>query len=295
MQMLRKFQQGFARAVFDTRAAGRFAPQVRAHGLSGPRRIQVYRNNLFANLSEALAATYPVIHRLVGEAYFQQLATVYVRKFPSVSGDIHRYGDRFGEFLGQRPGAVDHPYLADVAALEWAYHQVFHSARVPGLDLETLSNIPQGDYPFLRFRLQPAARLLASPYPILRIWQVTQTDGRGDQSVSLSEGPVYLKVEREAFQVVLQPLKVGEYVLLQRLNMGETLTEAHAWATDAEPSFDLGTTLRRLVAQGTLSEAYIEEPTRAYNQIPTGRAGRSGTSGAYPDSSPSYTVHLKTE
>jgi hypothetical protein len=295
MQTLRKLQQDFARAVFDTRAAERFAPQVRAHGLSGPRRFQVYRNNQFANLSEALAATYPVIQRLVGEAYFQQVATAYVREFPSVSGDIHCYGDCFGGFLGKRPGAVDHPYLADVAALEWAYHQVFHSARAPGLNLETLSNIPQADYPFLRFRLQPAARLLASLYPILRIWQVNQNDWCGDQSVSLSEGPVHLIVEREDFQVVLQPLKVGEYALLQRLNKGETLTEAHARATDTEPSFDLGTTLRRLVAQGTLIEAYIEEPTRAYIQIPTGRAGRSGIPGAYPDSSPSYTVHLKTE
>jgi hypothetical protein len=259
MQTLRELQQGFARAVFDIRAAERFVPQVRVHGLSGPRRIQVYRNNLFANLSAALVATYPVIQRLVGEAYFQQVATAYVREFPSVSGDIHRYGDHFGEFLGQRPGTVDHPYLTDVAALEWAYHQVFHSARAPGLDLETLSNIPQADYPFLRFRLQPAARLLASPYPILRIWQVNQNDWRGDQSVSLSEGSVHLIVEREAFQVVLQPLEVGEYALLQRLNKGETLTEAHAWATDTEPSFNLGTTLRRLVAQGTLVEAYIKD------------------------------------
>jgi hypothetical protein len=282
MQTLRELQQGFSRAVFDFRAAERFAPQVRAHGFSGPRRIQVYRNNLFANLSAVLAATYPVIHKLVGEAYFQQVTTAYVREFPSVSGDIHRYGDRFGEFLGQRPGAEDHPYLADVAALEWAYHQVFHSTRAPGLDLETLSNIPQSDYPFLRFRLQPAARLLASLYPTLRIWQVNQTDWPGDQSVSLSEGPVHLMVKREAFQVILQPLEVGEYALLQQLNKGETLTEAHIQATDAEPSFDLGTTLCRLVAQGTLIEAYIEEPTRAYTQIPTGRAGRSGTPARTP-------------
>jgi hypothetical protein len=258
MQTLRELQQEFARSVYDTGAAERFASQVNAHGLGGPRRIQVYRNNLFANLSAALAATYPVIQRLVGEAYFQQVATAYVREFPSESGDIHRYGDRFGEFLGQRPDAVEHPYLADVAALEWAYHQVFHSARSAEMNLEMLSTVPQADYPLLRFHLQPAARLLASPYPILRIWQVNQADWCGDQSVSLSEGPVYLLLKRENLQVVLQPLEMGEYVLLQRFNKGATLTEAHTWATDADPDFDLSTTLRRLVAQGTLVEAYLE-------------------------------------
>lgn len=258
MQTLCEFQQGFARAVFDTRAAERFASQVHARGLSGPRRIQVYRNNLFANLSAALAATYPVTQRLVGEAYFQQVATAYVQQFPSVSGDIHRYGDRFGEFLDQRPDAVEHPYLTDVAALEWAYHRVFHSTQSPGMDLETLSTVPQADYPWLRFRLNKAARLLASSYPILRIWQVNQADWHGDQSVSLTEGPIHLLVKREAFQVAFHPLEAGEYVLLQELNKGETLAEAHGWATEADPDFDLGTTLRRLVTQGMLVEAYLE-------------------------------------
>lgn len=259
MQTLRELQQEFARTVYDTRAAERFASQVDAHGLGGPRRIQVYRNNLFANLSAALAATYPVTQRLVGEAYFQQVATAYVRKFPSVSGDIHRYGDRFGEFLAQQPGAMDLPYLADVAILEWAYHQVFHRTQSSGMDLEALSTVPQADYPFLRFRVNRAARLLASPYPILRIWQVNQADWRGDQSVSLAEGPIHLLVKREKLQVALQPLEMGEYVLLQRFNKGDTLSEAHTWATDAEPDFDLGATLRRLVAQGTLVEAYLKD------------------------------------
>jgi hypothetical protein len=38
--------------------------------------------------------------------------------------------------------------------------------------------VPPEDYPRLRLLLQPSARLLASDYPVLRIWQVNQMTGR---------------------------------------------------------------------------------------------------------------------
>lgn len=42
------------------------------------RRFNVYRNNVVVSLTEALAMRFPVVERLVGEAFFRQMARVYI-------------------------------------------------------------------------------------------------------------------------------------------------------------------------------------------------------------------------
>jgi hypothetical protein len=63
MPSLPELQTGFAEAVFS-RTETDFGEQVVANLLTGPRRLQVYRNNTFTSLTEALAAIYPVVQRL---------------------------------------------------------------------------------------------------------------------------------------------------------------------------------------------------------------------------------------
>jgi hypothetical protein len=258
MQPLRELQLGFARAVSEAHFAQSFSTRIRAHGLNGSRRIQVYRNNTYASLAEALAAVYPVIQRLVGSSFFSQTTRRYIQHHLSKSGDIHRYGEHFGDFLSQLPTASEYPYLADVARLEWAYHEVFHSEILSPMNLETLRHVPRTDYPSLRFQLQPAARLLASPYPVLRIWQVNQEGWRGDPSVSLDEGGVRVLVMRTIENVTFQPLGAGEYLLLEQLGQGATLAKAHERARKADSEFELDVALRRHVAQRTLVEVYLK-------------------------------------
>ncbi|MGE0273664.1 MAG: DNA-binding domain-containing protein, partial [Alphaproteobacteria bacterium] len=57
------------------------AQAVMADGLSHERRIQIYRNHYYVTLIEALAATFPVTHRLVGERFFSAVA----RRFAAAS------------------------------------------------------------------------------------------------------------------------------------------------------------------------------------------------------------------
>jgi hypothetical protein len=254
VQTLREVQLGFAAAVLDAGCAEDFAPCVHARGLAGERRIQVYRNNLMASLCGALSDVHPVLRRLVGEDCFAQLAREYVRNVPSTSGDIHRYGHAFADFVAGLADLAPYPYLADVARLEWAYHEVFHSEIASGLELEALRTVAVADYPRLRFCLQPAARLLASPWPVLRMWQVNQPGWNGDQTVGLDAGGVHLLVMREAAGVALQSLSAGEYRLLESLARGTDLAEAYVRAAQGDPGFDLGAALRRQVAQAVLVE-----------------------------------------
>jgi len=224
-----------------------------AQGIAAARRLQVYRNNLFASLTEVLAAVYPVTRRLVGAAYFDHVARGYIAAHPSTSGDVHRYGGRFAEYLDGCPGSDALPYLPDTARLEWGYHGAFHAEQQPPLDLDSLRTAPAEDCPRLRLMLQPSACLLASNYPVLRIWQVNQDDWAGDPTVDLAEGGVRLLILRQGVEVAFLPLTAGEHAWLHGLAQGLTLLDSQQLAAAREPDFDLRAALQRHLAQGSFS------------------------------------------
>src|SRR5512143_2794599 len=138
MARLRELQAEFARTVLDG-ARIEFDRYILASGLSGERRLQVYRNNVLLNLTEALKAVYPVTERLVGDGFFRYAAGRYIPQHPSTSGNLHDFGGYFPGFLATFEPAAELAYLPEVARLEWAYHGVFHAADPLPLDLGALA------------------------------------------------------------------------------------------------------------------------------------------------------------
>lgn len=250
--MLRELQLHVARHLCgaDDRALN---AQICTNGLmSGDHRLQIYRNNSFVSLTEALRAVYPVIERLVGKEFFRYAADRYIRQFPPASGNLHEFGEYFAEFLEAFPAAVQLSYLPDMARLEWAYHTVFHAVDHPFMNIAALQTVPSELYGRFRFRLHPAARLLVSGYPVLRIWQVNQPDYIGDSTVALAEGGVRLLVIRRCLEVELVALEAGEFMLLTSLFKEFDFAAACQQALAAQPGANLPECFCRHVSRGTL-------------------------------------------
>ncbi|HYQ91310.1 MAG TPA: DNA-binding domain-containing protein [Candidatus Competibacteraceae bacterium] len=252
MARLRELQMEFARTVLDSTHTD-FDRYILASSLSGERRLQVYRNNVRLSLTEALKAVYPVTQRLVGDGFFRYAAGRYIPLHPSTSGNLHDFGGHFPDFLATFEPAAKLAYLPDVARLEWAYHGVFHAAESVLLDLAALAVIPPERHGELKFTLHPAARLLASSFPILRIWQVNQADFAGDPTVDLTEGGIrLLLLRRENLEIELQALPPGEFALLQALAEQQDFATACERALVVQADLDLPTLFSRHVRQGTL-------------------------------------------
>ena len=81
MKRFADLQRDFAGAVLDTEAAVP-APLSRKTGGVPSRRFGVYRNNVYASLIEVLSGRFPVVARLVGEAFFRAMARVYIEREP---------------------------------------------------------------------------------------------------------------------------------------------------------------------------------------------------------------------
>lgn len=261
MPSLRELQSAFVEAVFarDEDAA----VEVVRKALAPPtaRCFEVYRNNTLTNFTEALRAVYPVVERLVGAEFFAHVARRYVRDTPSVSGDLHRFGASFPELLAAHPACRELVYLPDTARLEWSMHEAFHAADHTPLDLSRLAAVPPDRYDALRFCLHPACRLLASPYPIHRIWQVNQEDAGETATVDLAEGGVRLLVARPSDGVELELLSAAEFAALSALASNEALGAAFERAQQQDADFDAGRFLRRRVVARTLVDFHTGPQT----------------------------------
>jgi hypothetical protein len=252
MSSLRELQTAFTAGVYGA-GGGSLASRVRARGLSGSRRLTIYRNNTRASLTAALRDIYSICSRLVGGEFFDFAASRYIAEHPPATGNLLEFGGQFARFIATFSPAAELVYLADVARLEWARHEVFHAAAATELDYAALARVPQDRYAALRFKLHPASRLVRSEYPLLRICEVSQPDCRDGATVDLAEGGVRLLLIRRDLVVELEPLSEGDHAFLSAAQKGEPLTQTYLDAAAAEPSFELQQRLGWYIASRIIS------------------------------------------
>jgi hypothetical protein len=220
--------------------------------LPAKRLMQVYRNNFRSSLTEALAAIYPVLEKLVGADYFTFLADRYLRAYPSRSGNLHQLGEQLAAFLSHFQTAVSLPYLADVARLEWAFHDVFHSAKTNSSALQQLASCSPEQILQARFKLGTSCRLVISDYPIFKIWQTNHPDYSACTRVDLNSGGESVLVVRPQWQVELWRLSIQHASFLHALDQGENLTEAVEKVLAITSDFNLQNVLASFLAAGHL-------------------------------------------
>lgn len=252
MLSLREVQEHFRAAVFES--PQELAPDfIVAGALTVEQRMAVYRGSVFGNLRSALRGVYPVVDRLVGAEFFDFATEHFIRATPSPSGDIHQFGREFAEFLRAFPPAAGLPYLPDAARLEWLMHELHYQPELPPLDLASLATLPEAARGELGFSLNPACRLLASPYPIDLIWQANQPEIAEPGQIEIDSGAVRLLLRRRSGTLELQRLDEGGYLLLEQLHEGAPFSAALERVLTAQAGFDAAPFLLQQVQLGTLA------------------------------------------
>lgn len=208
---------------------------VRDNGVAPDQRVEVYRNNHREIFRKALAASFPVVERLVGEACFAGLAREYTRRHPSRSGDLQRYGESFPAFLEETYGDTRFRYLPDVAALEWALEEVHLDPDEPPLAVSEFGRFGEDDYGNLVFVARRAVRLLRSRYPVFSIWRANQSGS--ENRVDLDRGGEQVAIARRGNDLQVHKLDRPTFRLAAELARGSRLEDA--WQPiDGEPGRD---------------------------------------------------------
>ncbi|MCG8504778.1 MAG: DNA-binding domain-containing protein [Sphingomonadales bacterium] len=250
MPRLAELQADFSMAIRGAEA-GPVAAAIVADGLTAAERINIHCNNMRGTLTDALALTFPVVQKLVGEGFFRYAAAEFIAAHPPRSGAILAYGGELAGFLAAFPPALSLPYLADVARLEWAINECYHGPDAGRLDRAALGDIPPDRLGEIRLHLPGNHRIVASAYPIGAIWQANQDGAEDGAIIDLDAGGDEILVIRPEMEVQVRILTAGEAALLGALAAGETLGSAAEAALEAEPEFDLFEALPKLLAVGT--------------------------------------------
>src|SRR5258708_7317840 len=261
MPSLRELQSGVMRALLDGEPDGA-VPLIAARGIAPQHRLDVYANNARANFIESLISSYPAVRRLVGEDYFRQCARGFHARHPSLSGDLQSAGAGFAEHLSELRGDDVFGCLSAAARLGWLVEESLLAAGHGPLDLAKLQQVPAAGYDDLRFCLHPSARLFASKYPCVAIWEANVGSDAEPELIDLRKGPDRALLVRNRGRLNCLRLNCGEQRFLQSVQAGEAFAaaveggaarnEADMAAEGATCAFDAAAALQRFVLAGAI-------------------------------------------
>jgi hypothetical protein len=259
MSGLRELQRAVGRAVIGTDEASA-VQAIAGDGLDPAARLGIYRHHYLTSLAEALKAIYPVVCRLVDERFFAYAARCFIDMAPPRAPCLFEYGAAFADFLAEFPAAAKLAYLPDVARLEWAINSALHAPAETPVDKAAFADVSMADYPKLVFRLQPSLGLLASDWPVDRIWQANRPERQDAESVNLGEGGCRLEIRQQDDAVAFHRLEAGEFVFRKALAGGLSLEAAAAAVLERDPMFDLAVALGRLLGEGLVADFRLSSP-----------------------------------
>lgn len=225
------------------------------------RRFNVYRNNVFHSLVDAVAARFPVVERLVGTEFFRAMAREFVERHPPQSPALFEYGGEFPGFLEAFEPVEQLAYLPDVARLEWARNVAYHAADAAPLTGDAFGALAPEAMGNAVLHLHPSAHLVASAYPIVTIWETNTHDAQARCIGPELPGEAALVV-RPRLSVLVVRLGPGGDAFTAQIAAGATLGIAADCAAQASAEFSLAYTLAALIAAGALVSIAADPKTR---------------------------------
>jgi hypothetical protein len=263
--MLRELQADFAEAILQGDAPD-LTSAIVGGVLAAAARIQVFRNHVLTSLTAALAATYPVVERLVGPGFFAYAADSYIRRHLPTGPCLSEYGGSFAGFLESFPACAGYPYLADVARLEWSMNRALHAEDATAIEPAALASLPADGAAWVTFELDPSAAWLRSPWPVDWIWRANQDGADPAASVNLGAGGVRLEIRRQGEDIVtMRQLGPAEFAFRSALGAGASLGLAADAAATEDSRFDLTEALRALLGEGLMVGVAM---TRMKGEVP---------------------------
>ena len=216
-------------------------------------RYNVYRNNVFVALRDALHVNFPILAKLLGTEPFSKLTNEYLRQHPPTSPLIMYYGSKMPAFLSDFPPLQHIGYLPDVATLELALRQSYHAADAEPLDAATLN---AADPEHISLTFAPATRLIQSDWPLHDLWRFnSEIDAPTPRAIAQS-----ILVTRAEFDPEPHPLTPAQFAWATSVQRGETLGLAHNHALQIDSAFDLTPLLTLLFRHNALSNPSTKGP-----------------------------------
>jgi hypothetical protein len=240
MFALAEFQQRFVAALLHP---GDVADSEFGVGL------RVYQNTVATGLMDVLRANYSTVEKLVSEAWFADVARLYVRTHLPEQAPLALYGEDFVEFLAGMESARSLPYLPQVAQLDRLWTEAHFAAEAEVLQADAMANFSAEQLIAVRLKLHPAAKLAWVAHSAGTIWMATRFHAAA-ATLEVSDDEEGLLLVRHNGAVQSLPLDAAEHVFVHRIRCGELLGDAAMAALQKRADVDFTSLLARLIHAG---------------------------------------------
>jgi hypothetical protein len=196
-------------------------------------RFDVYRNNIRIGRIKTLTAIYPICQRLVGEDFFQGLASHYCQQIQSISNstNLNDYGESFSEFIAQFPPLNQLPelaYLSEMAGLEWIVHRTLIGPSNTVFNFKAFADLNLQQQEKVIFKLAQNGYLYFSQFPIDLIWTMNQLPEPEALNLNDYHEPRYLFIYRLGWEdICIKQLTLPEWTLLNTIQKGLTVEQMY--------------------------------------------------------------------
>jgi Putative DNA-binding domain len=223
------------------------------------RGLRAYRANAQALAGSALQASYPALQQLIGEENFAHLAQDFWQALPPERGDLAQWGRELPVYFLQVPQLQallhEHPYLPDVARVEWALHAAA-TASDAALDAPSFQLLTDQDPAQLRLVFSPGCAVLRSAYPVVALVQLH--DARASdlhegarEAIANAEAQTAL-IWRQGLRPMLGAADAAAAALIEATLQGQSLGAALDAAFVQTSDFDFSAWLSASVQSGLL-------------------------------------------
>ncbi len=173
-----------------------------------------------SGILEILPQVYPHTCRFFPPLDLRKLAEAFARETQAAWPD-----HRFSVFLSRK--RLAHPFLADLALLDWKIWQCYGRSTLPLSGFEGVSAAREPDWFGARFRFDPAHYVMESDWPLEEI-----VDGKSE----VQRRPGLYLIYRRQEQPTFRRLGLNEARLLEPLSLGVPL--GHVLDKPNGPDFD---------------------------------------------------------
>lgn len=210
--------------------------------LSSFERLELYNRQYWWRLLSSMQEDFPGLRAVLGDRRFDAMCKAYLVDCPSTSFTLRNLGRKLEGWLRKHPkwAGKKQQLALDIVRLEWADMEAFDGKVEPPLKPEDLSAAAAVS---LRLRLQPYVQLLDLKYPADDLLLVVRDSGEDSSDASnafrerkkrrrvratanLKPATIFLAVHRLDESVYFRRLDREEFLILQALRAGKTLSRA---------------------------------------------------------------------
>lgn len=228
--------------------------------ISKEMQISIYWSNVNGAHQKVLSQIYPACFNVLGEGYFNQICRAYRFKYPSVDADLNRYGEYFSVFMQEQiddsQELQNFEYLAELASLEWHWHESYFADNDEEFSFKELDLIGSELQDRIFFRMSNAFYLHSTTYPLLDIWHANKNIPDDMQEFHMPDSEKYFCITRNGFASTVNLLDYESYILLKSIL--DEMSLVKLTSLDGTAAGDFKNKLMSFIQQGWITGFFLQ-------------------------------------